>query len=249
VKDSGSITASGGTLTFTGPVSGTGTLTVGASSTLELRGGATGGAINFDSSGTLKIDGDGNSTITCGSGSDNITITGDGANNITIGKGTDDVTITGTGANTIAAGTSAAGITITGFSGSLAGSAPSPSPGATITLNGADNGNATIGSNSTLEVANGATFAGTIDFGSTSGGTLKIDGATMPAAVIKGFNAGDTIDFSATPATSISGGDLIQSPTNLTLSTGALSTGINLNSRGNYYDYAISRDKKGGVLS
>ena len=78
-------------------------------------------------------------------------------------------------------------MTITNFSGSLTGSAPSPSPGATVTLTGADTGSATIGSNSTLEIANGASLTGTIAFGATSGGTLKIDGTTMPSAVINGF--------------------------------------------------------------
>ena len=196
VVDNGSIIASGGTLTLMGPLSGAGTLTVGASSTLDLGGGATDGGINFDSNGTVKIEGDGNSTITGGSGNDAITIIGNGGNSVTIGAGTDDVTIKGTGANTISAGTSSAGITITNFSGSLIGSAPAAE--ATITLTGTDGGSATIGSNSTLELAKGASLTGTIDFGSTSGGTLQIDG-TMPTNAIEGFGPGDVVDLKNVP--------------------------------------------------
>jgi hypothetical protein len=140
-------------------------------------------------SDTVTIIGDGSSTIAGGSGTGNIFINGNGANNITIGAGTDNVTVKGTGANTISAGTSPAGITITNFAGSLTGFAPSPSTGATIKLTGTDNGNASIGSNSTLELAINSSLNGTVTFGSTTGGTLKIDGTAMPTAVVKGFAA------------------------------------------------------------
>jgi autotransporter passenger strand-loop-strand repeat protein len=143
---------------------------------------------------TITINGDGSSTIIAGSGNDTISITGNGANNITIGSGTDNVTISGSGANTIAAGTSSAGITITNFSDSLTGSAPSPSPGATITLTGADTGNTTIGSNSTLELGAGSSLNGTLAFGSTAGGTLKIDQPLDFNIPISGLQVGDTID-------------------------------------------------------
>jgi hypothetical protein len=143
--------------------------------------------------------GDGSYFIVEGAGDEFITINGSGNNNIMIGFGIDNVKITGTGDNTISAGTSAAGITITGFSGSLTGSAPSPSPGATITVTGADTGSATIGGNSTLEIANGATFVGPINFGATSGGTLKIDGTTMPTGTIHGFAVGDTVQLDTVP--------------------------------------------------
>jgi len=139
------------------------------------------------------------SSIAAGSGSDTIAITGNGDNNITIGYGTDNVTINGTGANTISAGTPAAGITITDFSGSLSGSAPSPSPGATITLTGADAGNPTVGSNSVLELKANSSLDGTITFGSTAGGTLKIDGTTMPTGTIMGLAPGDIIDLTGVP--------------------------------------------------
>jgi hypothetical protein len=139
---------------------------------------------------TYTVNGsDGSYFIQEGAGTETININGNGSSTITIGYGTDNVTINGTGANTISAGTSSAGITITGFSGSLTGSSPSPTPGATITLTGADSGNATIGSNSTLELSANSSLNGMITFAPTPGGTLKIDGTTMPTAVIGGFAA------------------------------------------------------------
>jgi len=164
-------------------------------------------------SDTVTINGDGSSTIAAGSGADTISITGTGANNVTIGYGTDNVRINGTGANTISAGTSSAGITITNFSGRLTGSAPSPSPGTTVTLTGADSGNATIGSNSTLELAAGSSLNGTIAFGATAGVTnavLKIDQPQDFNISINGLQIGDTIDVADPILTeAIDGNELI----------------------------------------
>jgi V8-like Glu-specific endopeptidase len=198
----------GGTIQAGGGISMTAgsTLSVDSSSSIEAgsAGGATPGAVTIDAGSTLS----GAGTID-GSVIDNGLMTSTGgalavSGNLSIGSGgTVSATSGGTiQANTISAGTSDAGITITNFSGSLTGSAPSSSPGATVTLTGADSGNATIGSNSTLELANGASLAGTIDFGSASGGTLKIDGTTMPTNIIKGFEPGNVIDLKNVPLNS-----------------------------------------------
>jgi hypothetical protein len=188
----------GGDDIVTLPSSGDATFTTGSKSgdTYTVNGG--GGNYTIVEGGgteTITINGNGNSTITAGSGNDTISIAGNGANNITIGYGTDKVSISGSGANTIAAGTSSAGIAISNFSGSLTGSAPSPSPGATVTLTSADSGNATIGSNSILELATKLAVTATLTFGSIKGGTLKIDGTTMPTGSIRGLQVGDVIDL------------------------------------------------------
>jgi hypothetical protein len=132
-------------------------------------------------------------------GTGTISIDGSGDNSIVIGYGTDNVTISGGDDNTVSAGTSTAGLTISGVSGTLSGSAPSPSAGGTLPLTGADSGAATIGSASTLELGVGALLTGDINFGSSPGGTLKIDGTAMPTNVINGFAQDDTIDLAGIP--------------------------------------------------
>jgi hypothetical protein len=66
--------------------------------------------------------------------------------------------------------------------------------GGTVKLTGANTftGNTTIVAGTTLEIGNAGKR--TIDFG-TNGGTLKIDGSTMPANLIAGFSGSNIIDL------------------------------------------------------
>jgi autotransporter passenger strand-loop-strand repeat protein/uncharacterized repeat protein (TIGR03803 family) len=87
------------------------------------------------------------------------------------------------------------------FSGALTGSGSLVvQGGGTLQVSGGDGftGSATISAGATLELTS-ATAVGnaTINFGPAviSGGTLKIDGTTMPTNVISGLAPGDTIDL------------------------------------------------------
>jgi len=113
----------------------------------------------------------------------------DGDYYISAGQGTDNITISGSGHSHIAASTGAGteNIVIRG--------------GGTVEVTGTFNGSATIGAKSILEVHRPGSDTITFDpvpkvaSGVGSGGTLIIDGNTMPTGVINGLRAGDTIDL------------------------------------------------------
>jgi autotransporter passenger strand-loop-strand repeat protein len=100
---------------------------------------------------------------------------------------------------------------------------------ATIQSGGAIEG-VTVISGGTLELEDGATASGSIDY-SGSGGTLQIDGTTMPTNVISGFAPGDTIDLAGVTVGSL---EWLQSTNQSNQTLGIVST------QGQTYDLTFS---------
>jgi hypothetical protein len=188
---------------------------------------------------------DGSYNVALGAGSDTVTIDGNGKSNITAGSGSDTITINGTGTNSVAAGSGPETLAIAG--------------GGTLQVNGnLSVGSATIGANSTLEL-NGAANGGPITFSlngvSTSQNeTLKIDGATMPTNVIKGFTVGDTIDLAGVPyiagAVGTTGGIAVISTGNfLSVTEGSIKCQLSLDPTQSFVGQScsLSPDGQGGT--
>ena len=104
-----------------------------------------------------------------------------------------------------------------------------------------------IGAGATLALANGASGTGSIDFAG-SGGTIEIDGTTMPAATItiSGFTPGETIDLRG-----VSGGNAgsaTLSPGNLlTVFEGGSSFALQLDPVQGFGGFAVVDDGSGGT--
>jgi hypothetical protein len=123
--------------------------------------------------------GSGTYNIFEGAGTEFITISGNGSSNITAGSGADTISINGTGTNNVLAGSGNEVLSILG--------------GGSLKVTGTFVGSASIGASSTLEL-NGSASGGPISFAGP-GGTLRVNGNTMPINTIKGFAVGDTIDL------------------------------------------------------
>src|SRR5258708_7249280 len=107
---------------------------------------------------------------------------------------------------------------------------------------------ATVISGGTLEIVNGGSIgAGGLRFDG-SGGTLTIDGSTMPTSTISGFVTGDTIDLAGV---SFANGGRIQLGTGnvLTLVEGGSSYSLNLDPAQNYTrkSFRLSSDVASGT--
>lgn len=115
---------------------------------------------------------------------DTYSVKGGGGNyNITLGAGTESVLIDGSGTSALFAGVGS--FVLTGIL--------SISGGGTLQVNGnLSGGSASVGANSKFELQ--GSDSGAINFASV-GGTLQIDGTTMPTGVISGFDSDDTIDL------------------------------------------------------
>ena len=141
-----------------------------------------GGTLNVISGGTISdtVDSGGIDNVSSGGTAVGTTLGSGGEQYISIGGMALGATVDAGGAEYVLSGGTASGTTI-GSGGydyvAAGGTADAP------TIVGG-----------TLELASGAFASGPISF-STIGGTLQIDGPTMPSAVISGFVAGDTIDL------------------------------------------------------
>lgn len=191
------------------------------------------------------IGGSGDYSITLGAGPDLVAIDGNGKNKITGTSGDYTITLGGTGNNTVTIngkGTS----TFTAGSGS---ETLSISGGGTLVVEGDLNGgSASIGANSRLELK--GADSGSIAFDRSdpitgSGGTLQIDGTSMPTGVISGFAAGDEIDLSGVKVQSLQSGVLIEGTNQLSVVGNG--TVFSLNLEGHYLDASITLDASGGV--
>ena len=100
--------------------------------------------------------------------------------------------------------------------------------GGSATLSAGAVASNTVISGSTLVLSGGANATGSIDFAG-SGGTLVIEGKTMPTGTVSGFNPGmgDTILFSGIPA---SGATLTSSGNSLTIHEGGSNYTLNISS-------------------
>jgi autotransporter passenger strand-loop-strand repeat protein len=167
-----------------------------------------------------------------GSGNETVTINGNGNSTIVGNAGSDTITIIGTGNSDFFVGTGTDTLSISG--------------GGELSVSGQLNGSATIGSNSTLELENGAS-GGSITFNG-SAGTLKIDGTAMPTDVISGFVVGDAIDLAGFNLTSLNGATLTKNGSTLTLSTASGQTySLQFSSSSFPADFAIVNDGSDGV--
>jgi hypothetical protein len=193
---------------------------------------------------TLLTAGTATTTSVEGAGTEFISINGDGDSTITAGSGTDNITINGDGDSSITAGSGNEVVSISG--------------GGTLDIMGNFVGSATIGADSTLELGGGAS-GGPISFDpSGTGGTLQIDGTTMPTNVISGFAPGstsidssgevDTIDLASIPYASITSAALNPTTDVLTVVYGSNNTAA-LQLSGNYQNssFGLASDGNGGT--
>jgi autotransporter passenger strand-loop-strand repeat protein len=200
-------------------VVGTGQINIGDGATLEVNSVDSGVSVNFIAGhGTLIIDDEAQSLF----GQSYTISAGYGNYFITTGGGAETITISGGGTTTVVAGSGSQNLAVSG--------------GGTLKTNIDFNGQASVGSGSTLELAGApiglALHPGPITFTETNDWlpreTLKVDGTTMPANVISGFDAGDLIDLAG--VNYVSGGSaILQAQNTLHISEGGQSYDLRLN--------------------
>jgi hypothetical protein len=207
VLDQGSVASSGGQLTIDGPVSGTGTLSAGSGTVLDLAGGGSfGGAIS--GAGTVAIAGA--TMLTTGAklsakdviDSANLKLAGVGVTNAAgdifditaAGASTVSLTSTGTGAFTNAGRLVANGTGNASVSSSFTNSGTVQAQTGTLSFLGSVAGTGTldVGSAGTLSLGLGAASGQTVDF-LASGGALDLSHPLDFLGKIVGFGGSDQI--------------------------------------------------------
>jgi hypothetical protein len=222
VQDTGTITASGGTLTFSGAVSGTGGLAAVAGATVDL---TTGGALTetISGAGTLKLDGTTAYTLGAGATASIANVQIDAGATLS-GAGTVDGAVSDAGALSATSGTFVIGGAVTGtgaltaatgatidlnvggaLTEAISGAGTLKLDGATVyTLAGAtiSIANVAVDSGATLSgdgsITGSVTDAGTI---TATGGVLKLAGAVTGTGALTAA-AGATVDLTAGSALS-----------------------------------------------
>ena len=119
------------------------------------------------------------------------------------------------------------------------------SGGSELVMSGGTAANAVI-AGGTLEIADGGKLAGAVDFAGS--GTLKIDGAAMPAATVSGFGVGQTIDltgvaYDGAGSATLAAGNVLQ------VSEGGQTYSLALDPTQNYagHGFALANDGHGGT--
>lgn len=153
--------------------------------------------------------------------------------------GTVDVDAGGTASETIVLGTEGV------LSGGIDVGAVVASGGLEIVASGGT-ASGTVIQGGTLDLEAGGILAGSMSF--AGGGTLEIDGASMPTATISGFSIGQTIDlrglaFGAASSAVLTGGNVLQ------ISEGGQSVALQLDPAQSYagHGFALANDGHGGT--
>jgi len=167
--------------------------------------------------------GDGGYDLTLGAGNDSVNISGNGSSTIAAGSGTDNIAITGTGQNIL-----------------------NDTAGGTAIVSGLFSGSATIAANSTLELKAGANASGSITFGAGTDETLKIDGTTMPTAVLSGLSTADKVDLADVPLGNLNNATILESPSQLQIVSNGTTNSFNL-PESSPQDIAFFSDGNGGT--
>jgi autotransporter passenger strand-loop-strand repeat protein len=256
---SGAIVSSGGTIEYFGGAKPAGTMhisgaTIVAGSGFVLSGGT------FNNGITLEAASNGQTTATTiNSGATEIVLSGGTAIDTTVQSGgslvvssggvADPAVISGGGSETISSGGTDSGAQISGGIQHVYGTASGATiyTGSQVVESGGIASTTTI-SGGTMELTIGGATSGAITFAG-AGGSLQIDGTSMPGNTISGFLPGDTFDLAGVAFDSGGSADLLAGNV-LQITEGGLQYDLQLdpsqNFAGNFFH--LNAATSGGTL-